>query len=82
MRLALLGLAVAVLGLLAVAPVAPEPVDLLLLEAQLDVILELIVLGVAALGAVEFLSQLPSAHGYMYLQLYVVHTCSMPELLS
>ena len=52
MRLALLGLTVAVLGLLAVLPVAPQPVDLLLLEAQLDVILELVVLGVSILRAV------------------------------
>ena len=43
-RLALLGLAVAVLGLLAVLPVVPQPVDLLLLDAQLDVVLELVAL--------------------------------------
>jgi hypothetical protein len=50
-RHALLGLAVAVLGLLPVAPVVPEPVDLPLLEAQLDVGLGLVVVGEAALGA-------------------------------
>ena len=52
MRLALLGLAVAVLGLLAVAPVVPQPVDLLLLEAELHVVLERVVGGVAVLRAV------------------------------
>jgi hypothetical protein len=31
--------------------VVPQPVDLLLLDAHLDVVLELVVLGVAALGA-------------------------------